>query len=42
VPALVWAAFFLIVNSTGLIIGAGLLLPALVRLAHTAGSLVTA
>ena len=42
VPALVWAAFFLVVNSTGLIIGAGLLLPALIRLAHTAGSLVTA
>jgi hypothetical protein len=40
VPAPLWAAFFLVVNTAGLILGAGLLLPALIRLAHSAGGLV--
>jgi hypothetical protein len=41
VPAPLWAAFFLVVNSAGLILGAGLLLPVLIRLAHSAGGLVS-
>ena len=41
VPAPLWAAFFLAVNSAGLIVGAGLLLPALIRLAQSAGGLVS-
>jgi hypothetical protein len=38
VPAMLWAAFFLVVNSTGLIVGTGLLLPALVI---TAGRVIS-
>lgn len=41
VPAALWTAFFLVVNSAGLIIGAGLLLPALIQLVHSAGGLVS-
>src|SRR5215207_5632658 len=41
VPAPLWAAFFLAVNSAGLILGAGLLPPALIRLAQSAGGLVS-
>jgi hypothetical protein len=40
-PALLWAAFFLVVNSAGLIVGAGLLVPALILLVHSAGGLVS-
>jgi hypothetical protein len=40
VPAPLWAASFLVVNSAGLIVGAGLLLPALIRVVLTAGDLV--
>ena len=41
VPAPLWAGFFLVVNSAGLIIGATLLLPALIPLVQSAGSLIS-
>jgi Peptidase M50B-like len=41
VPAPLWAVFFLVMNSIGLIVGAGLLLPALMQLAVSAGRIVT-
>jgi hypothetical protein len=40
VPAPLWAGFFLVVNSAGLIIGATLLLPALIPLVQSATSLI--
>ena len=41
VPAPLWAVFFLVVNSAGLIVGTSLLLPALLQLVVTAGRLVS-
>jgi hypothetical protein len=41
VPAPLWAVLFLVVNSIGLIVGAGLLLPAVMQLAVSAGRIVT-